>query len=201
VQLIRSRADAEVLLHDGSVVSIRDATAADAAEVRRFMDHLSPSSRYLRFLMAIREFPEEMLRRLTHPAKDHEVVLVASTATEGIVGITQYVINENEEGCEFAIVIADAWQRQGLGSRLLQALYRIAMDNGIRYGHADVLVDNYAMRSLASKLGCEIRTNAESPFLLKICKRFDESHAVRSLLLPVRCGGSRPYEAAIRHAQ
>lgn len=201
MQLIRSRADAEVLLHDGSVVSIRDATAADAAEVRRFMDHLSPSSRYLRFLMAIREFPEEMLRRLTHPAEDHEVVLVASTATAGIVGITQYVVDENEEGCEFAIVIADAWQRQGLGSHMLQALYRVATDNGIRYGHADVLADNYAMRSLASKLGCEIRTNAKSPFLLGICKRFDGSPAVRSLPSPVRCGGSRPYEAAIRHAQ
>ena len=58
VQLIRSRADAELPLHDGSVVSIRDATAADAVDVRRFMENLSPSSRYLRFLMAIREFPE-----------------------------------------------------------------------------------------------------------------------------------------------
>ena len=201
MQLIRSRADTEVLLHDGSIVSIRDATAADAADVRRFMDNLSPSSRYLRFLMAIREFPEEMLRRLTHPAEDHEVVLVASTATAGIVGITQYVVDENEEGCEFAIVIADAWQRQGLGYCMLQALYRVAMDNGIRHGHADVLADNYAMRSLASKLGCEICTNADSPFLLKICKRFDRSLAVRSLPSPARDAGSRHCEAAIRHTQ
>jgi acetyltransferase len=201
VQLIRSGADSEVLLHNRSIATIRDVTSAEAADVGRFMHNLSPSSRYLRFLMAVREFPEEMLRRFTHPAKDHEVVLVASTATSGIVGITQYVVDDDEEGCEFAVVVGDAWQRQGLGYRMLQALSRVAMDNGVRYGHADVLADNYAMRSLASKLGCEIRTNAESPFLLEIRKHFDGSDAVRLGPSPGRCGGARYDEAAISHGR
>ena len=158
--------------HDAAATTIRGIAANDAPAVQRFICNLSAANRYLRFLRPIRELPEDMLYRFTHPAREHEVVLVASTADDGITGMTQYVAEENGTSCELAIVVGDAWQRQGLGYRMLQALSQIATDNGIREGHADVLADNHAMRSLARKLKCEIRTNAQDPLLLRLRKHF-----------------------------
>jgi len=194
VQLTGFRAAYKALLHDGSIATIRGVTSTDAADIQRFIRNLSPSSRYLRFLMAIRELPQEMLHRFTHPAKDREFVLVASTTGAGIVGMTQYVVDDDAAGCELAIVVGDAWQRQGLGCRLLQMLSRIAACNGIRYGHADVLADNHAMRSLAGKFGCEIRTNMQAPFLLKIRKDFDAADALSWPASLERSAGTRRYE-------
>jgi acetyltransferase len=167
------------LLRDGSIATIRSVNSADAPGLQRFIRNLSSASRYLRFLMGIRELPEDMLFQFTHPAANGEAVLLATTAHAGIIGMTQYVVDDDDrDGCEFAIVVSDAWQRQGLGYRMLQALGRFAADSGIRYGHAAVLADNYAMRSLAHKLGCEIRVNAQAPYLLQIRKQFDLAHAM-----------------------
>jgi len=159
-------------LRDAAATVIRGVTPNDAPQVQRFICNLSAASRYLRFLRPMRELPDDMLYRFTHPSSEHEVVLVASTADDSIVGISQYVAEENGASCELAIVVADAWQRHGLGYRMLHALSQIATNNGIREGHADVLADNHAMRSLARKLKCEIRNNAQDPRLLLLRVQF-----------------------------
>jgi acetyltransferase len=88
-------------------------------------------------------------------------------------GLAQYVADEAGDGCEVAIVVGDAWQRQGLGTDLLSALMDVAAYNGVTHVHADVLADNHAMRALARKLGCEARTNMQAPILAKISGRLE----------------------------
>jgi RimJ/RimL family protein N-acetyltransferase len=173
VRLIASPAACEFALRDATTASIRDVAAADAPQLQRFIRNLSPSSRYLRFLMAMQELPEDLLHRFTHPQQGREIVLVAMLGESDIIGMTQYVLDDDGAGCEFAIVVGDAWQRQGLGTWLLRLLMRMASVRGIRYGHADVLADNNAMRSLAVKLGCETRINVTSPYLVEIRKQFE----------------------------
>ena len=172
----------ELALRGGAAASIRHVSAADAPQLQRFIRNLSPSSRYLRFLMAMCELPEDLLRRFTHPQYGRETVLVAVLGESQIIGLTQFVIDDDGAGCEFAIVVADAWQRQGMGASLLRLLMRMAAVRGARYGHADVLADNQAMRSLAAKLGCEIRTNPTAPYLVEIRKQF-----APGLLVPQEC--------------
>jgi GNAT superfamily N-acetyltransferase len=150
--------------------AIRAIREADEAELQQFVRNLSLASRYPRFMAAIRELPEAMLDRFVHPDPGHEVALVACSPTGAIVGLAQYVADESGDGCEVAIVVADAWQRIGLGTILLATLISIARHYGITHVHADVLADNYAMLALARKLGCEVRTNMSSPFLSLITK-------------------------------
>jgi acetyltransferase len=150
--------------------AIRPIRETDEADLQQFVRNLSLASRYPRFMAAIRELPEAMLDKFVHPEPGREVVLVACAPTGAIVGLAQYVVDETGEGCEVAIVVADAWQRMGLGTILLATLISIARHYGITHVHADVLADNYAMLALARKLGCEARTNMSAPFLSLITK-------------------------------
>jgi acetyltransferase len=151
-------------------VTIRLVRASDAARLQQFIRGLSPSSRYLRFLMAIQELSEDMLDRFVHPQPGREGVLVAISPAGHITGLTQYVADEAGDGCEVAIVVGDAWHRQGLGTELLAALMVVAQDNEIGHVHADVLADNHAMLALARKLGCAVRTDAKARYLTRISR-------------------------------
>jgi acetyltransferase len=161
---------AVVRLRGGSTVVIRRIGTEDAQALQQFFRDLSPASRYRRFLRVIRELPEDMLARFTHPDPAGEAVLVASLAHSctRIIGMAQYA--DAGESSEVAVVVSDAWQRQGLGYHLLAALLNIAVEAGIERIHADVFADNHAMRRLASKLGCRIRSNPLAPFLAQMTR-------------------------------
>ncbi len=163
-----------VVLADGGLVTLRSVAAADAGAMGDFIRALSPSSRYFRFMMGMRELSGEALQRFTRPRRDGEAVLVAVPRDAGrherIVGMAQYVADDDGRSCEFALVVADAWQRRGLGRRLLAELADVAVRSGITSLHADVLADNHAMRRLAEKTGCEIRHSPAAPFVLRLSR-------------------------------
>ena len=154
-------------------VAVRPIRAWDAAGLQFFVRHLSLASRYSRFMMAIRELPDDMLDKFVHPLPGREAAIVASSPADGVVGLAQYVADETGDGCEFAIVVDDAFHRLGLGTSLLTALMAVAGENGVRHVHADVLADNRAMLALARKPGCDVRTNMQAPTLAKISRRLD----------------------------
>lgn len=149
---------------------IRPIRAADASALQRFIRGLSPASRYARFMMGIRELPRNMLERFANPLPAREAVLVAQSPASGIIGLVQYVADEGGNGCEVALVVTDAWQRQGLGTRLLEAMTTVAGEHGIGHFHADVLADNYPMRALACKVGCEVRVDPRAAYMVRISR-------------------------------
>jgi len=162
--------------HNAEFPVIRPIQPADGSGLQQFIRGLSLASRYSRFMMAIRELPDDMLGRFVHPQTGREATLVASSPSADIVGLAQYVADETGDGCEVAIVVDDAWHRQGLGTDLLTALVLAARGSGIGQVHADVLADNHAMRALAHKLGCEVRTNAQAPYLVQISRTLESPY-------------------------
>jgi acetyltransferase len=164
---------------------IRPIGPEDESDLQQFVRDLSPGSRYARFMVAMRELPDCMLERFVHPQPGREAVLVAISPAGGIVGLVQYIADESGDGCEVALVVTDAWQRQGLGTQLLNAVTNVASENSIAYFHADVLADNYPMRALARKVGCEVRINPEAHFLVQIS---------RTIQSPNRAGGVVIYQ-------
>ena len=169
---------------------IRPIRVTDEAGLQQFVRNLSTASRYPEFMIAIRELPEDMLDRFVHPEQGREVVLVVSSPDGDIIGLAQYVADESGDGCKVAIVVADAWHRMGLGTDLLAALISFAQRNGIAHVHADVLADNYAMLTLARKLGCEARINRRVPYLVPIARGL-ESPRVAMHAPAVEIMGSR----------
>ncbi|HKB83401.1 MAG TPA: GNAT family N-acetyltransferase [Burkholderiales bacterium] len=161
-------------LRNSKAVQIRPVAPRDAEAVQAFVRGLSISSRYFRFMMGISQLSDDMLARFTNPRAGREGVLVAWAAEPSIdstlIGMAQYVADETGGSCDFAVVVSDPWQRQGLGRRLVSDLIRIAAQDRITCMHADVLADNYAMRGLAEKLGCELHVNPQLPFLLRLSR-------------------------------
>ena len=148
-------------LRDGTPFSIRPISRCDLRLERAFVTALSAQSRYQRLLSGRKLRPDE-LRRLTDIDYGRELALVAVANVEGreqILGEARYVRGDTLEGAhaEFAIVIGDRWQGQGLGEALLRRLMRAAVDDGIDVLHGLTLSDNHRMIALGRKLGFRAR--------------------------------------------
>jgi acetyltransferase len=144
-----------VRLRDGRAVVVRSARPADAGAVQQFVRELSPLARRRRFFGALSELSPAQLDRLTGAQNPRDLSLVALSAHAGeprIVAMAQYA-SAGSQPAEFAVVVADAWQRQGLGERLIELLLARAAAAGLRAMSGSVLAENEPMLALAAKLG------------------------------------------------
>ena len=150
---------------DGAVVTIRPIRAADLELEREFVTGLSPVTGYHR-LMSTRTPSLAELRRFTNIDPRREVAVIATTTVDGRerqVGVARYVKDESKpDEAEFAIVLADAWQRRGLGRRLLASLIDVAKRDGVRRLVGTTLSDNEGMLRLARRLGFSLARNRGS---------------------------------------
>lgn len=158
---------------NGAVVQIRPIRPEDAQMERAFVRALSDEARYFRFISAMRELPDRMLARFTQIDYDREMALVAVTRPAGRevqIGVARYAIGSDGESCEFAIVVADAWQGQGVGSRLMAALMEAARNKGLKRIEGHVLHNNVKMLALMHKLGFDVRADPEDPALKRVAR-------------------------------
>jgi GNAT superfamily N-acetyltransferase len=152
-------------------IRIRPIRPSDIELERRFVYGLSARSRYLRLLSSRPLQPGE-LERWTHIDPGREIALVA-IANEGgddvEVGVARCVVEDAAAGrWDFAIVIADVWQRRGLGEALLARLAAAARDAGVRTLSGITLTENRGMVALARKLGFSIRLEEGDATLLRL---------------------------------
>lgn len=142
-------------LPDGTDIVIRPIHPDDDALESAFIRGLSRDSRYNRLLSGRKLTPQE-IRRLTRIDYGREMAFIALTPDGGqaaLLGVARYVRDSDGDGAEFALVVADAWQRKGIGSLLLNTLLRHAHAAGIARLHGITFATNQAMQNLARKLG------------------------------------------------
>jgi acetyltransferase len=159
-------------LPDGRTVLVRAARPADAPAVQAFVRWLSPLARRRRFLGALSELSPAQLDRLTRVQDPRDLSLVAlAGGVEGgpIVAMAQYV-RDDPASAEFALVVADAWQGQGLGMRLLERLLARAAEAGVRRMSGFVLADNAPMRGLAARFEFDSAPDRD-PELVRVERR------------------------------
>jgi RimJ/RimL family protein N-acetyltransferase len=157
-------------MHDESIVAPVDCAAAvsevairavrpdDKERIVRAFRGLAPRTVYLRFFSYRKEPSEEELRRITGCDGASEVVLVATVGSgeeEGIVALGQYV--RTGAAAEIAFVVEEDFQRQGIASRLLERLARVAGANGITRFEAVVLPENTPMLQVLRRSGLRMR--------------------------------------------
>ena len=105
-------------LKSGRLVLVRPIHPQDETLVQSFVRGLSPRSRYFRFHNAIRELDPRMLHAATHVDYRRHLALIAEWfdgESEVEIGAARYFVRKDGETAEFAIAVADAWQRQGAG--------------------------------------------------------------------------------------
>ena len=122
--------------------TIRPAGAADAAALGDFFAGLSPQTRYLRFFVPVTPGPE-LLRKLS--GGDGRTDAVVAVRGGVIIGHAMAADRTGPRGARTAdvgVVVADAWQGQGVGSALMGALISGARARGLTSLTMDVLPGN-----------------------------------------------------------
>jgi acetyltransferase len=163
----------QIVLRDGTALTIRPIRPADMDLEKAFVKKLSDYSRYYRFMQPIRELTPAMLERFTHPDYDREMALIVvanQCGAEEEIGVARYVKYPDGRQCEFALAIADAWHGRGVGSALMQALMANARSVGLESMEGFVLSTNQAMMKLVRFLGFSLEISKDDPTQMTVRK-------------------------------
>jgi acetyltransferase len=106
-----------------------------------------------------------MLARFTQIDYDREIALVAideDSPTDSMLGVARIIGDADGTTGEFAVLVADAWQGQGIGGNLLEKCLSIAEKQGFETVHGLVLQENRNMLALGKKLGFEAKKDLDA---------------------------------------
>ncbi len=151
-------------LPNGTNIVIRPIRPEDVDLERNFTRELSDEAKYFRYMSSVQELTPEMLMRFTQIDYHYEMALIAVTEVDNHeveLGVARYVINPDKKSCEFALVVSDKWQRQGIGHRLMHHLMEVARDRGLEKMEGEVLSNNFKMLDLMKSLNFSIATSPE----------------------------------------
>ena len=93
-----------------------------------------------------------------------DVALVALSrheASTAIVAEARYSLAQEDDNAEFAIAVADEFQRRGLGRYLVKRLLATAWQRGVGRLFGQIKSDNRGMLALAMQLGFRLRSSVE----------------------------------------
>ncbi len=155
----------DVILRDGGTLRLRPPTPADADALLDFFRALSPESLHKRFhgLPNLRPQLVESLLESDWTERGALVgTLAEDTGEERVVAIANYVRLRDPTIAEAAFAVADADQRRGIGTRLLEQLARRAAAAGIERFLAEVLPDNRGMLRVFEHVGFQLKRERES---------------------------------------
>jgi acetyltransferase len=173
-----SKADSEGTwtLDDGTELTLRHIAPTDADREQAFVHGLSAQSSYLRFHGTIKELSKKELKTFTEPDSRNAVALIvlhSGETGEEEIGVARYVIDPDRADCEFAIVVADAWQKRGIGTRLMNALISHLQASGIKQISGSVLKSNSAMLKFIKQMGFEETSIPDDPSTVLLTKHLD----------------------------
>ncbi len=160
-------------LAEGTSVLIRSIRPEDEPMLAAFHQTLSDQSVYYRYFAPLtlqQRTNHARLARLCFIDYDREVALVAVhddrfTGRTEIIGVGRLCKAHGKNEAEFAVVVSDRWQRQGLGTLLLRKLVEIGREEKLACINGMVLAENQAMRRLCERLGFRLRAHAGQPEL------------------------------------
>jgi len=133
-------------------VILRRTDPADSAAIREFVSGLSQRTQRLRFFACVAPPSTGLLRALCGTAGRADVLFV--TDSEGTVIAHGMAADEVARGgvqSSIGLVVADGWQRRGLGTLVLRALTARAARRGVTSLVLEVLPDNQVMLGIIAR--------------------------------------------------
>jgi len=151
-------------LKDGTPLTLRPIRPEDEPLMIKFHGTLSEETVHFRYFGVTKlekRVAHERLTRICFNDYDREIALVAvrqspETKEDEIVGTGRLIKVLGTNDAQFAILISDQFQGQGLGVRLLTLLVDIARNEGVDRIIGHILPENYAMRQVSKKVGFDI---------------------------------------------
>ena len=144
----------DATLKDGTVVHLRPIRPDDAPRLVALFDRLSQHTAYQRFFSVLKRLPPAYAKIFANVDYQQRLAIVAERDTPAdpeLIGVGRYEPTDTPGMVEVAFVVQDAWQGQGLGSILLDAVSRAAVARGAQQFRAFVLGDNHRMLGLLAR--------------------------------------------------
>src|SRR2546427_1822400 len=158
-------------LPSGQSLCVRPVRHDDGELEEAFVRGLSLESAYQRMLSGGTKVTPEWIESMTHIDYDRHMAFAVTTVRDGVeqfVGVGRYVVDGATNSADVALVLADAWQGQGLGRRLLDTLLEHARTAGLREAAGVVLATNKAMLRLARSMGFAVSAEPGDATVMRI---------------------------------
>ncbi|MFB6098222.1 MAG: bifunctional acetate--CoA ligase family protein/GNAT family N-acetyltransferase, partial [Salinibacter sp.] len=150
-------------MEEGEDITIRPIRPEDEPKLVTFHERLSERSVYLRYanLMKLEQrVAHERLARICFIDYDREMALVAERPVEDgpdqIIGVGRLTQQPGRNEAEFAMLVIDEYQGEGIGTELLRRLAEVGKNEGLDRITADILQQNRAMQRVCEKLGFDL---------------------------------------------
>jgi acyl-CoA hydrolase/GNAT superfamily N-acetyltransferase len=140
----------------GMTVLLRPVKISDEPLLKEFFYSLSGNTLYRRFMSMRKDMPHERLQEFVVVDYTRQMSILAVLPEgnkETVIGLGQYIIDEDSYTAEVAFVVRDEYQGRGVGGELLSYLIYLAKRNGLLSLSAEVLPDNLVMLHLLEKAG------------------------------------------------
>lgn len=143
----------------GSHLHFRSLRPGEDSVVRDLFARLSLPTRYLRFFLPLPVLSDSLLRVIGAAEDQARIAMVAEADDIGrqVVALGNVAPADYGRG-EVGLVVADAWQRRGIGSALADRLLRAAEDSGYRKFVVYSLIGNPAVRPLLAHVADVVST-------------------------------------------
>jgi len=151
-------------IRNGSTVFLRPIQISDVDRLLGLARRFSRETMYLRFHHVVTKMSREEATRFCTIDYDHTFALVVTVGegdSEKLLAVARYYRLPREDMAEFAIVVADKYQKQGIGTHLMRELAVDAKENGIRYLEGEVLVENKDMMHVIEACGFQVSEELE----------------------------------------
>jgi acetyltransferase len=153
---------------DGTPLVIRPIRPEDEPLIVKFHEKLSEQTVYRRYFQHLRlsdRIRHERLTRICFNDYDREIALVAehedpATGERALVGVGRLSKSRTANDAEFAVLVADAYQRRGIGTELLRRLVQIGRDEKLSRITGEILIENSGMVRTSRNVGFQIRGHA-----------------------------------------
>jgi acetyltransferase len=147
-------ASGSIRLRDGAVVSVRPLRPADRERFRGIVERVSVETLTNRFLGPRRPLTEDDMTELLDVGHGGKEALAVLDTEGSIIAIGRLApVRDKTGACEVALVVADDWQKRGVGTALLERLVAVATALGYADVQATTLLSNRPISKVLSRVG------------------------------------------------
>jgi RimJ/RimL family protein N-acetyltransferase len=146
--------DQTLTLPTGVEIPFRAIRPDDAPALQRLHGRCSERTIYLRFFGPMKKLSDEKARYFASTdGVDHfGLVALDPENPNEIIGVVRYARTPSDERAEYAALVEDRWQGEGVGADLTRRLIDEARDNGVRFFYALVMGENKRMLNVLRHL-------------------------------------------------
>jgi acetyltransferase len=168
-----TRYEKQVVLEDGSSITVRPIRPEDEPLLVNFHHTLSERTVYMRYFHWMKleqRTAHERLTRMCFLDYDRQMAFVAerhdpSNGERQILAVGRLVKSHAAQEAELAVIVSDGFQKRGIGTEVVRQLVDFARAEKLQRIMATVLFENRPMQKVFERLGFRMKQTSDNDSL------------------------------------